>query len=138
MPNQIDTGNGATIAVTGLTPGKVISIGSMEETVGRLDISDLSTTGHAKYMPGDLIEHSEIEYEFYLGTQTFPTPGLDYGGTLASPRTIAITFPSNGALTGTGFITKRRFPQLQNNQPQVGMIGVSFDGNTAPAFDAGA
>ena len=133
MP-QIDTGNGATIAVTGVTPGKVISIGPFSETVSRIQIDHLGTTGYTPYMPGDTVDHDEIEAEMYWGSGTLLQP--DYGGTLASARTVTITFPSNGTLSGTGFVTKRRGPELRNNQPQIGMFAVSFDGNSGPTYSA--
>lgn len=141
----IDTGNGATLAVTGFAgdgvSAKVVSIGSLEETVERIDVSHLTTAGHREYMMGDLIDHGEIEAEYYFGTASPPVPqtGAGVSGTSAvGSSTVTINFPggtgSNGTLSGSGFISKRRGPELRNNAPQIAMIGVAFDGFSGPTY----
>lgn len=132
----VDTGNGATITLgtTGAI-GNVRRIVPPKESLGSLDASHLGTTGFKEYIPDDLSDTAEAEFEIEFST-TIANPGL---GTV---ETITITWPLQAGqsvaakIAGTAFISGWDYPELANGQIQYHMVKVRFDGYTGPAFTA--
>lgn len=136
-----DTGNGATITF-GTTSFAVLlkKINGWEETIEKLDVSSLSSTGRKRYISSDLFEPPEITYDFYWDTtKDKPTIG-------GAPETITVTFPvrTNGGeatgatYAGTGFIKSIKWPDLENGVVQVGSLTVAYDGTTGPTWTKSA
>ena len=127
------TGNLAfiTFSASGWT-GRIRSIEGFVENGVVLDNDDLSSTGHMKYCPGDLIGHDAIPVEIYFD-QANPPPLQQ------TIETITITFPLHGAvnpsiLSGTAWHSQRTGPQLLNNQLLIGGFSIKYDGETGPAY----
>lgn len=128
-----DTGNGATVAfgTTGFT-ARYTGLGQIEQEVPDINKSALITTEFEEYMPGDLAEPGEFECEFQYDPNEQPT--------LRTVETITVTYPvpaglTNGAtLSGSGYVKKRRLPELKNNQLMLGALTVKWDGVTGPTF----
>ena len=131
-----DTGNGATITFAqGITETlKVRRINQPEQSLGTIECSDLSTTGEKKFISEDLTDPVELDIEFLWDTfQTPPVLGTNLG-------TVTVTYPTRtGELTpatraGTGYVSGIKHPDLANNELQVGMLKVQFDGVTPVAY----
>ena len=133
-----DTGHGATLTF-GTTSGTFKLRGiptNLKSSLPVVNISHMGTTTDQEVMPGDLVEHDEVECEIlFEAVAGLPAPG--------TVETITITFPlqATGAsvaasIAGTGFLTSRTFPPLQSNTEMVGRITFKFNGDTGPAFTA--
>jgi len=127
-----DTGNGTTLTLSSTgAVGNVRRITGNEETLGKIGVSHLGTTGHNEYIPGDLSEPGEVTFEVELDPTT-AKPGL---GTV---ETATVTFPlgsggSTAANTaGTGFLTKVSEPTFENETLMVRELTFAFDGKTGP------
>lgn len=130
-----DTGNGATLTRSGFTVDiRSITIG--EQTIDMLDTSILTTTGFMEKVAADLADAGTFTVE-YLFDSTDADVVL--GGAAASTT---VTFPSQGGtaatLAGTAVCTSKKYPDLQNNELQVGSATFTWDGVTGPAFTAEA
>lgn len=135
-----DTGHGATItfATTAWT-GKIIGMPTnLDKQRPRVQTTHLGTTTNHSYMPGDLDELGELEFDVRFEAAT----GLPATG--AAPETITVTWPlapggggaTGASLAGTGFITGATYPPMQTGVLQTGKIKVSFDGGTGPTWTA--
>jgi hypothetical protein len=131
-----DTGNGATITfASGITATlKVRSIDFSEESLGKIECSDLLTTGDKKYVKEDLGEPSELSVEFLWDTfDVPPTKGLDLGVvTVTYPTRTGETTPATRA--GSAYVSSIKHPKLANGELQMGMLKVQFDGVTALTY----
>lgn len=127
-----DTGNGATITMSDGFTASYTMIGGFEQEIPAIEDSHLTTSTKKTYIPGDLYEPGEWPAEFQYNPNTQPSIG--------TVLTITITYPvpsgsSNGAThAGTGFIKKRKFPELKNNELMIGEYVVQWDGKTGPTF----
>lgn len=127
-----DTGNGASITMSDGFTAAYTMIGGFEQEIPAIDTSHLGSTTKKTYRPGDLYEPGEFEAEFQYDPNNQPSIG--------TTLTITITYPvpsgsSNGATaSGTGFIKKRKFAELKNNELMVGTYTVQWDGSTGPTF----
>jgi hypothetical protein len=128
MPVQPDTGNQATVAFadSGFT-AKLKSMGGLDQSIEKLDASALDTVDQKEYIPGDLMEPGEIEFEFFWDTEELPPdPGVI--------DTITVTFPERegeatpASFTASGFFTGRVTPTFKNNELQMGKVKFQLDG----------
>ncbi|MEL7263854.1 MAG: hypothetical protein AAFP69_03445 [Planctomycetota bacterium] len=127
-----DTGNGATIAFlnSGFT-ARIINIGELEQTLGKIDSSHLGTTGDKTYIPEDLGEPGEIAIEFQFDAKQTPPPR-------GVAETVVVTFPTNSdesspaSYTASGFLTKRVMPSFVNNQINMGKTTFALDNAEVP------
>ena len=127
-----DTGNGATFTRSGFTVDiRSISIG--EQTIDLLDISILSTTGFAEKIAADLADAGSFTIE-YLFDATDADVAL--GGAAV---TSTITLPGSGTpanIAGTAICTSKKYPDLMNNELNVGSATFTWDGVTGPTYTA--
>lgn len=130
----LDTGQGATITFgTSSFTALYKEFGELDQQGGSLDITALSTTGANKKMPQDNYDGGKRVCILYFD----PEDGLP---DLHSPETITITYPvsasGNTAATeaGTGWVVRRKFPKLANNEVQMAEIEIEWQ--TAPTFTA--
>lgn len=130
-----DTGNGATLTRSGFTVDiRSISIGN--QTIDLLDISILSTTGFAEKIAADLADAGSFTVEYLFDATD---ADVTLGGAAASTT---ITFPVVGGsgtaatLAGTAICTDKKYPDLMNNELQMGSAVFTWDGVTGPAFTA--
>ncbi len=136
MTTKATTGNSATIALsdTGAV-GNIRNIGEIAQELGKLESSHLETEDFKTYIPDDLTEPGEVEFEVeFDGSIDLPPCGV--------VETCTITYPTIGegaaaSHAGTGFLTRVSLPQLANGQIQVARLRFAFDGETGPAFSAG-
>ena len=133
-----DTGNGATLAlsVTG-SVGNIRNIGEIAEELGKLEDSHLGTVDRKTYIPDDLSEPGEVEFEVEFDAAiSLPTVGV--------VETCTITYPvkPGGATAashaGTGFLTRVTSRQLANGQIHVSRMRFAFNGITGRAFTKGS
>jgi hypothetical protein len=132
-----DTGNGATLAlsVTG-SVGNIRNIGEIAEELGKLEDSHLATTDKKTYIPDDLAEPGEVEFEVEFDANiSLPSTGVVETCTITYP--VKPTGATAASHVGTGFLTRVPTPQLANGQIQVARMRFAFDGKTGPAFTAG-
>jgi hypothetical protein len=130
-----DTGHGATLTLSASTGAyKIRKIVGLKASIPVVNISHLGTTGQQETMPGDLEELDELQIEIVFEAVL----GLPATGVV---ETVTVTFPlqSSGAstaanLAGTGYITSRKFPDLETNTEMIGMITIKYDGATGPAY----
>lgn len=131
-----DTGNGATITFgSGITATlKVRFIDPAEENIGRIECSDISTTGYRKFIKEDLVDAPEISLEYLWDTfDAPPVVGAVLGTvTITYPTRTGETTPANCA--GSAYVSGVKHPRLENNVLQVGMLKVQFDGVTGPTY----
>jgi hypothetical protein len=132
----IDTGHGATITF-GTQGGtwRCIRIPGHAETRPVVDTTYLATTTTRTNMPGDLKECSTFTVQVqFQGNQGLPT--------LTTAETVTITHPlaSGGAtaatVAGTGYVTRRKYPDMETNALQVAEFDIQWDGGTGPTFTA--
>ena len=132
-----DTGHGATLTLS-VSSGsyKIRKITGLKATIPVVNISHLGTSGQQETMPGDLEELDELQVDVVFEAVT----GLPATG---AAETATVTFPlqATGAtvaatLAGSGFITSRKFPDLESNTEMMGAITIKYDGVTGPAYTA--
>ena len=136
MTTKATTGNQATIALgtTGAV-GNVRNVSELAMELGKLESSHLGTEDYKTFIPDDLTDPGEVEFEVeFDGSIDLPPCGI--------VETCTITYPTinEGAAAshaGTGFLTRVGLPQLANGQIQVSRLRFAFDGETGPAFSAG-
>jgi len=134
MTTNADTGNSATLVLgtTGAV-GNVRSIGEISQDLEKLETSYLATSTFKTYMPSDLAEPGEVEFEVEFDTSIdLPACGVVETITITYPMRTGETVAANHA--GTGFILKVTMPSLENGAIQVAKVLVAFDGETGPAF----
>lgn len=131
-----DTGNGATLTCAeGITtPFKYRSFDPSEETIGKIECSDISTTGRKKYIPEDLAETLEMSIEWNWDTfDTPPALGMNLGlVTVTYPLRAGETTPATRA--GSAYVSAVKHPKLANNELQLGMMKIQFDNVTALTY----
>ena len=130
------TGLGAT-CVFGTQGGSYLirSINGHKETRPKVDDSHLGTTGEATSIPGDLAELEEFDIEIlFEGEEGLPTFAAAETITVTHPTATGESTPANVA--GTGFVTGRKFPDMQINTLKIGIITATFDGKTGPTLTA--
>lgn len=127
-----DTGQLATLTfATGITAAlKFRFIDPAEEAVGKIECSDLSTTGDRKYIAEDLSEPPELSTEFLWDTfDTPPVKGQNLGlVTVTYPLRPGETTPATRA--GSAYVSAVKHPRLALGELQVGMLKIQFDGVT--------
>ena len=131
-----DVGTGGTIAFA--TQGgsySIISIAGHEESRGIVPTSHLGTTGQHTSIPTDLEELAPFTVRIqFLGTEGLPT--------FAAAETVTVTHPliSGGTtaanIAGTGYVVRRKFPDVAVGELMVGEVDVVFDGGTGPTYTA--
>lgn len=133
-----DTGNGTTMVcgTSGFT-ANILELDLPEEVVQAIDAAYLGSTKAVK-IPGDLVECGPIKGR-YVFNPTAARP------TLSSVETVTITLPkmisgssAAATLAGTAFFTRRKLPNLQNNQLNVGEFEIQMNSDTGPTFTAEA
>jgi hypothetical protein len=137
MPASI-SGTGATLTFGGSAfVANIISIGGLEITREALDDTTLATSGDfMTKVQAELGELSEIEVSYYFDDES----GVP--DETAAAASIVLTFPqgdlfSAANLTGTGFATSVKYPDLENNTLMVGTAKLQFDGKTGPTWTDG-
>jgi len=127
-----DTGQSTTLTfASGITNTlKIRYIDTPEEAQGKIDVSDVSTTGHRKYIPEDLTEAPEYSFEWLWDTfDTPPVAGLSLGlVTHTYPLRAGETTPATR--TGSAYVSSVKHPKMALNEVQVGMCKIQFDGVT--------
>lgn len=97
---------------------------------------DAAYVGDASVLkiPGDTTDHGQFTLRWVFN----PTVAMP---TFAAAETITITLPKMNSgssaastLAGTGFVTERKYPNLQSNQLNEGTLVGVFDGDTGPTF----
>lgn len=141
MANTGGTGHGATLTLalfsgtTAITAAlDPISIEIGEFTVPVVNVSTLGTTQFEEHIPGDLAEiaQSSATYKF-LTKSVLPTLPSGAG-------TCSVTFPlragesTAAVITGTGFLTRSKAPNMEKNTLQVGEVSWQWDGDVGPTF----
>lgn len=131
-----DTGHGATLTLG--TTGAVGAIRSMtlpEFVLEKIETTVLDTTGFMTYMPGDVSDPGEMTAEILFDAESDDLPDAGVA------ETVTVTFPihtsgntTNATLSGSGFITGRKMPDMATNELQVMELTIAFDGETGPAF----
>lgn len=130
----IDTGQGASITF-GTQGGtwRCIKINGHAETRPKVNTSYLATSGYGETMPGDLVECGDFTVQVqFQGNQGLPT--------MVAVETITITHPlaagESGAanIAGTGYVIRRKYPDLETNTLKVGEFDIVFDGVTGPTL----
>ncbi len=130
-----DTGNGATFTRSGFTVD-IVSISIGDQTIDLLDTSTIATTGFAEKIAADLADAGEFTIEYLFDATD---ADVTLGGAAVSST---ITFPLVGGsgtaatLAGTAICTTKKFPDLMNNELQMGSSTFTWDGVTGPAFTA--
>ncbi len=136
-----DTGNTASLAfgtTTGFTPS-LVSIECPEEVREALEDTDLAVVGAKTSVPDHLYEPGESPCVMYWDQSAGTFPPID-----ADPETITVTFPlkageiTAATLAGTGFLTRRKGPIVQNGELMRGEFTIKWDGKTGPTYTAGS
>ena len=131
-----DTGNQSTLTFEkGITATlKFRSIDQPEQSIGKIDCSDNSTADEPSLIPEDLVDPIEIGAEYLWDTfDTPPALKTDLGVvTITYPLRPGETTPATRA--GSGYVSGIKHPTLRNNELQVGMLKVQFDGVTAVVY----
>lgn len=127
-----DTGNGATFTFTSIT-ADVVAIVIGEQRLDVLDTSTLASSGYITKIAADLADAGTVSLEYY-------TDAADTPPALGDSDTLVITWPlqtgeaTAANLTGTAIVTALKHPDFRNNEIQNGMIELTWDGATGPAF----
>jgi hypothetical protein len=134
------TGNKTTITfATSAFAGLCTQIGSYSETRPVLPDSHLGTLQYEEVIPGDLVAVDGLECEMYWDPATSSTPPI-----LAPAELITITLPlganqsTPATIQGTGFISARTSPVIENNARLMGTFTIQFDGKTGPTVTTGS
>lgn len=134
-----DTGNGATMVCgTSGFAANHVELDLPEETVQSISAAFFGSTKDVQ-IPGDLVSCGPITGR-YVFNPTAARPTLS-----STPETVTITLPkmiaaSSAAATfaGTAFFTRRKLPNLQNNQLNIGEFTFQMNSDTGPTFTAEA
>lgn len=131
-----DTGNGASLTfASGITDTlKIRMIDPSEESVGKIECSDLDTEDRKKYIPEDLSENADMSVEWNWDTfDTPPTPRLNLGlVTLTYPLRPGETTPATRA--GSAYVSAVKHPKIANGELQLGTMKIQYDGVTPLAY----
>lgn len=140
MPNSTAwTGNGAAVALTTQSVVfQIISIDGFGEMLPDVDNSDLGTSGHQAFMPGDLLEHDELVFNVIFDPDWIDDTGgddLDAGETDVLTLTLPIAYGSanttNATLSGQGWVKGWTVGEIANNQRIEGTLVWRFEGGNA-------
>lgn len=135
-----DTGNTSTLTFG--TSGLSVSIKQItgsDETRESLEDSHLGTTSSKTFVPSDLVDRGEIEFEFFFDGALASLPAIT-----GAAETGTISYPLVGAqstratLAGTGFFTSRKHPDVQNGTLMMGRGKFKWDGKTGPTHTVGS
>lgn len=127
-----DTGNGASFVLSGGFTASVVTLGGAEIELPAVKTSYLGTATRETYMPGDLREEGEQEFEIQYNPNSRPPIG--------TVQTLTLTYPvpsglsSGGTKTGTGFVKKWKEPDLKNNELMMAKVIWIWDGLTGPTY----
>jgi len=128
-----DTGNGSTISfATGISAAlKVRFIDPSALSIGRIDVSDISTTGVRRFIPEDLADAQTIQIEAIWDTFfTMPIPGTVLGNvTITFPLRTGETTPQT--MIAKGHIQTVKPPRLENNVLQVIQLTIQLEESIA-------
>lgn len=122
-----DTGNLATLVFSGGFSARILSIGELERSIGKLESSALDTEGDKEYVPDDLAETSDLELEFYFDPAATPPA-------LGVVQTLTVSFPPHpgfstpAGYTGSGFLMSFTKPGMKNGELIMGKAKFAFDG----------
>lgn len=139
-----DTGNGTSIAFTtgsGFIPS-VVSVQIGERSIETLDVSHLGTTGDRDLIPGDLITNAPWTINFIADSTDSDkftlTPGTVDTLTITLPEQVEAGNPPT--IAATGIVTSVKWPDLANDEVQMGSFQFQPNGGTGPTFteDAGS
>ena len=122
-----DTGNGATLVLSGGFTASYTEIGGTEQEIPKIKTSHLGTLVKETYIPGDLYEPGEFDAELQSMIDDTPPP-------IGTVQTATITYPNGATLAGTGFIVKRKGPVLKNNELQLSTYTFAWNGLTGPTL----
>jgi len=135
------TGNGVIIVFsTAPISATVVSIGDMDFTRPRIADSNLASTKFEEYIPGDLVDHAEVEVSIVIDPELMDT---DFNAASGTPifvngaaDTCTITFANAAAstLVGTAFLTGWKIGAIENNTRVEGSFTFSWDGKTEPTW----
>jgi hypothetical protein len=134
------TGNQTTVtfATSGFT-ASIVEVGGQEETREALEDSHLGTQTRKTKVPDDLYDAGESSLIFFFdgaSSSLLPISG--------AAETITRTFPlrpgqtTPATLVGTGFVTRRKWPDARNSELMQAEGTITWDGKTGPTYTAGS
>lgn len=126
-------GNGATLTLSGFTMG-IRVIDGQEETKDPINASYLGDASEL-YISGDTTERGQLEFEAVFD------PTLDMPALSTTAVTATVTYKkmiaasgAAGNVAGTGLVTMRKYPNIQNKQLCIVRGRIKWDGDTDPVF----
>ena len=131
-----DTGQSTTLTfASGITqPLKIRYIDTPEESLGKIDCSDVSTTTLKKFIAEELADSPEYSVEYLWDTfDTPPVAGMQLG-------LVTHTYPlRTGEVTaatrvGSAYVASIKHPKMALGELQLGMLKIQFDGATALTY----
>lgn len=129
-----DTGNGSTLAFTGQTGTYAFRrISGFSESLVDIEISDLSTQNHEKFMIGDIAQHERLECDVIYDASVIANRIVLEDTTALGTVTLTFAPASTGALTitGTGLLVSRTLPELVNNELMMQSVMIRMEGGTS-------
>lgn len=132
------TGNTGAIsfASSGFTAA-FTQIGAWKPKVGKLDESDLLTSGFKKFTPDDLADPGSVALKmFFDPRKALPTIGAVEVVTITFPAHKGYTGATRAKVTGTAFLGEGGTPELKNGSLMEVDVTLEWDGHTGPAFTA--
>ena len=123
------TGQGSTVTIASAV-GCVRSVTLPTFSMDSIDASCLSDTGFMKKISADLSDAGEVQIVAAYGGASQELTGTQ--------ETITITFGDGGSLSGTGFISAVDHGSLETGGLMETTTTFTFDGDTGPAYAAGA
>lgn len=137
------TGNGTTVAweTTSFSTAPLYrSIEGIEQTLGVLDNSDLSTTTYMSKLPADLQDFGDITLNCYVNMTEISTVEAAIG----TVQTLTLTLPEDNAAGNApsilydGFISGYSIPTIANNEIVDAVITFTPNGLTVTWTDDAA
>lgn len=126
-----DTGQGATITFgTSAFSVNMKSIGGTEQSREKLEDTHLGSSDFKEYIADDLVDPGEFTIEYFwslASTAIFPPIS-------SAAETITVTMPTGETLTGTGFMTRAKGPDMRIGEIMMGEATIAWDGKTGPTY----
>lgn len=131
----LSTGHGATITfATSAYSAAIRMIGGATEERPSIDTSDLSTTGHRTFIPGDLATPGSFDIEILVDPEDDPPwPDItDAAETVTITYPVTVTGQTAANESGSAFITSVTRPSLTTDELLVATATVTW--SDAPAW----
>lgn len=128
----VATGGGTTITLGTTGASKTISarirsVAGHTEELPEVDNNDLTTTGFSEVVGGDLIDPGSFTFVCVFDSV------LANAGPTATAETVTITRGNDSStIAGTAFIKAVKYPDYEQNEPQLGEVTIRWDGATGP------